>query len=53
VTGSPSCRDHPVMVPEVMVSPHLGMVTIVGMRFLQSRSRGVEKITFSPRLLDL
>ena len=35
VTGSPSSRDQPVMVPEVMVSPHFGMVTIVGMRCLR------------------
>ena len=44
VTGSPSSRDQPVMVPEVMVRPHLGIVTIVGMRGLrvgQSVSRSV------------
>ena len=38
VTGSPSCRDQPVTVPEVMVRPHLGMVTIVGMRCLRVAS---------------
>ena len=50
VTGSPSSRDQSVMVPEVMVSPHLGMVTIVGMRDLrvgQSVSRSVVKSMLS------
>ncbi len=33
--GSPSCRDQPVTVPEVIVRPHFGIVTIVGIQFLR------------------